>query len=1274
MSDKSSAYWYEIGGDVKGILGNVYGGDITFVIANNSEAEIHSQRVIKGSPYLGLNKFELEDKDKFFGREQLVDSLYKYLNKNNLLLLLGASGSGKSSLVRAGLIPKFLEKKFVNLTFVPDEDPFESLYGCLIPKYGIAKANIAREGKADTLVKVVKTLQQDSQWLIFIDQFEELFTRSHKEKGEKFIDSIAQLIATKNISVQTVLAMRSDFLDEFSPYPNLGNIHDHYSRMVSDMKESELRLAIAEPAARNGVTFEKGLVEQIISDFYQQAGSLPLLQYTLDLLWREDKPSENNRVLNVATYQAIGGVSGALQQQANYIYNQKLNKDEKKAAEKIFIELIDLKAKEPVIKRVEQSQFRNSPVRESALNKLIESRLLVSGRKESTTVEVAHEKLLRCWGFIKNLIQEHEEIIILRSRLIDDASEWNKVQKENKEKAKDELWSGSKLERVLELIDEQDFGSLDEKSEQFIQASVVLRDRQIKEKLAAAQKLAEESAARLKAEERSRIEAEKRAREQKEANKKLQEANKKLRVWSLVATFGLMTAIFGIAAGVFAVNSFVKSQEAQLKVRAAALKAKLLRSNEIGHLLESIKLVSDNQKFNQRWWWWKSSTQLVPDVQSILYQAVEESRERYVFRDHESEVNSVAFSLDGQYIVSGSRDKTVKLWDLKERVLLHTFNGHESEVNSVAFSPDGKYLVSGSNDKTLKLWDVKNRVLLHTFDGHQDWVNSVAFSPDGKYLVSGSSDNTVKLWDVKNQVLLHAFDGYQDWVNSVAFSPDGKYLVSGSDDKTVKLWDIENQALLHSFTSHEKAVNSVSFSPDGKYLVSGSDDKTVKLWDIENQALLHSFTGHEKAVNSVSFSPDGKYLVSSDNNKTVKLWEVEEQVLLHTFNGHKRVVNSVSFSPDGQYIVSGSDDKTVKLWDVQNQVLLHACKDHKGRVNSVAISPDGQYIVSGSRDKTVKLWQLENQVLRHTFNDHKSQVNSVAFSPDGQYIVSGSRDKTVKLWDVKNRVLFHTFDGHKSEVNSVAFSPDGQYIVSGSSDKTVKLWDVQNRVLLHTFNGHEEAIISVDFSSDGQYIVSGSYDKTVKLWDRLNKTLVYTFNGHESEVNSVAFSPDGQYIVSGSENNTVKLWDVEKQVLLYTLVSQSNANEEAINSVSFSPDGQYIVTGSRDKTVQLWNVEERVLLHTFEVHGSGVNSVAFSPDGQYIVSGSSDKTVQLWREIGWQDWMAVGCKRIVSHPTLVSGKTVSAQEAAITCNQLDLANGDLAELEAEANQLAAQKR
>lgn len=486
MSSQSPAYIYEIGGDVKGIVGDVIGGVVNqYIIAQKSETEIHSRTLIKGSPYMGLNKFEPRDKDKFFGREQWIVKLSNHLEANNLLFLLGASGSGKSSLFQAGLIPHLSDQwgaaRVVTLIFVPDKNPFESFYDSLPRKYKEEAAEIIEKKEPGTLVKLVKNLKEDShKWLVFIDQFEELFTITPKLERDKFIASLVQLIKQQNNSVKLLMAMRSDFLDNLRNYADLINeVVNSKIQLVGELTEIELRWAIAEPAARNGVTFERGLVEQIVGDFYQQAGSLPLLQYTLDLLWEKDNISAQNRVLNIKTYEDLGGVSGALQQQANKIY-EKLNDREKEAANKIFIELIDLSAREPVSRRAEISQFKNDPVIKSVLNRLIENRLLVSGRYKST-VEVAHEQLLLSWKALQDLILEQKDIIILRSRLINDAKQWHKLKKEDEEKAKDELWSGYKLERVLELIDKQTFSGLDKESEQFIQASVERRDCLFKE-------------------------------------------------------------------------------------------------------------------------------------------------------------------------------------------------------------------------------------------------------------------------------------------------------------------------------------------------------------------------------------------------------------------------------------------------------------------------------------------------------------------------------------------------------------------------------------------------------------------------------------------------------------------------------------------------------------------------------------------------------------------------------------------------------------------------
>ncbi len=1225
-------------------------------------------------PYRALYFFTEKPKDTlvFHGRTKLTEQLVKKVhNKERLIAVFGQSGSGKSSLLRAGLLYQLKLGQMISGSnnwnyfnpIIPSSNPLERL--------------------AEAIKNKVEEREDNCPLILIIDQFEECFTMCTEATRKAFIEQI-QTLLVKLPSLQIILGIRSDFRSRLREYPQFAAQMSKFN--VEHLSREEIREAIEKPAQRVGLLIQGELKQQLINDVEDYPGSLPLFQYTLTELWKKMR-AQQEIFLRLETYQELGGIEGTLEKRADEVYASLFNivtikfwiillkmnylagilflsefpKRKQQVAKRIFLELTQIGELPDRRRRVSLGRLVNSHHSYELLDEVAhilanpENRLITrtgdslvkdAAKNHPATVilDVVHDALIRHWGQLRKWQEQYRDGMIVERKIEDATEEWL-----SKEKNCDYLLQGDRLAVAeLYLKNYGNWGMLNGIGEEFITESQNLRTKQEQEQERRRQEELDNLEARRKAEELARIEAEKRAGEQKKANKKL-------RIRSTVAVSCAVAAgIFGVAAGIFGIRVTLMSNIDLLKERAENLEDKFSLSNKTEHLVETLKLVGDNQKFNQRWF--QTLNKLIPEVQSILYKAVEESRERYVFDAHKSEVNSVAFSPNdqyAQYIVSGSRDKTVKLWDSSNQTLVHvhTFDGHQDSVNSVAFSPDGQYIVSGSSDNTVKLWDIENQKLLYTFEGHEFFVNSVAFSPDSQYIVSGSSDNTVKLWDINNKKLVHTFEGHKDSVNSVVFDPDGQYIVSGSDDNTIKLWDVENQVLLQTINSHEAAVISVDFSPDGKYIVSGSYDKTVKLWDVDNKKLVYSFNEYKGAIKSVSFSPDGQYIISGSNDKKLKLWHVEDQVLLHTYDAHESEVNSVGFSPDSKYIVSGSDDKKMKLWDADNKVFLHTFKGHKSRVNSVAISPDGQYIVSGSRDKTVKLWDVEDRVLLHTFDGHGHtlSVNSVAISPDGQYIVSGSRDKTVKLWDVEDRVLLHTFDGHKSEVNSVAFSPDGQYIVSGSLDKTVKLWDVKNQVLLHTFNGHEEAIIfngheeaiiSVDFSPDGQYIVSGSLDKTVKLWDVKNKVILHTFNGHESGVNSVSFSPDSQYIVSGSLDKTVKLWDVKNKVILHTF----NGHKEKVNSVAFSPDGQYIVSGSYDKTVKLWDVKNKVILHTFDGHESGVNSVAFSPDGQYIVSGSSDQKMKLWLGTGWQDWMAVGCKRIRSHPALVS-----AQEAATTC-------------------------
>ncbi|MFN6571876.1 hypothetical protein [Dendronalium sp. ChiSLP03b] len=617
-------------------------------------------------------------------------------------------------------------------------------------------------------------------------------------------------------------------------------------------------------------------------------------------------------------------------------------------------------------------------------------------------------------------------------------------------------------------------------------------------------------------------------------------------------------------------------------------------------------------------------------VVTALQQAVYGVTELNRLEGHTDIVWSITFSPDGQLLASGSGDHTVKLWH-PDGALLQTLKGHTAAISSVSFSPDGQSLASASLDKTVKIWH-KNPITgefdsqpSKTLSGQEDWVYSVSFSPDGELLATGNKDKTIKLWR-RDGSLVKILKGHQGWVNWVSFSPDGQFIASASDDKTVKIWRRDG-TLVKTLYGHQQGVTVVIFSPDGKLLASAGRDKTIKLWQqqsINRDSLAFraykTLQQHTSIVWSLSFSSDGQKLASGSDDNTINLWSITG-TLLKTFKGHSDAVASVAFSPNNKLLASGSYDKTVKLWSLDAPT-LPILRGHQERVLSVAWSPDGYMLASSSRDRTVKLWRRDASSgeiqtrLYKTLVGHTERVPSVSFDPKGKILASGSYDKTVKLWR-RDGTLLKTLQGHSDSVMSVSFSPDGQLLASASKDKTVKLWNRQG-TLLKTLVGHQGWVNSVNFSPDGQVLASASDDQTVKLW-RHDGTLIKTFSPHESWVLGVSFSPTDQLLASASWDNTVRLWRRDGTLLKTLLKGYS----DSVNAVTFSPNGKLLAAASWDSTVKLWSREGK-LIKTLNGHHAPVLSVSFSPDGQTLASASDDKTIILWN-LHLDDLLVRGC-------------------------------------------------
>jgi WD40 repeat protein len=1164
------------------------------------------------NPYKGLRAFEEADAMHFFGRETLIRRLLAELAKpdGRFLAVIGPSGSGKSSVVKAGLIPalrrgtQFGSESWFVARMVPGAQPFQELETALL---GVAVGDFPalqaalRESVRGLLHAVPRILPDElAELVLVIDQFEEVFTLVEDETERKqFLNSLVTAVHDPSSRLRVIVTLRADFYDRPLLYPGFGELVQAHTEVVLPLSSTELQEVITGPAERAGLFLEPGLTAAIVADVAEQPGALPLLQYALTELFER----REGQTLTLDAYRTSGGVRGALARRAEELY-QSLEPDRQEAARQLFLRLVNLgEGAEDTRRRARWAELMSihqahKPAMQAGLDAYGKFRLITFDHDPQTrepTVEMAHEALIREWERLGGWLDENRADLRTQRRLAAETAEWVKSDRDASFLAR-----GTRLAQFETLVSSAQFGFTEDETA-YVSASVVLRKR---------------------------------------AARRVQLFIAALIVFSLVA----------LTLAVFAFDQQRRTQEAQATTVAerdrADEQAHISRSNELAVTalrsvdqldfslllsLEAIKAADTYAARNSLF----SALQSQPHLSAFL-------------TGHEAAVLSVAISPDGRLIASGSRDNTIRLWDVSTRRAVGSpLTGHTDRVYSVAFSPDGTLLASASKDGTVRLWDMSGAPVGQPLTGHEGAVWSVAFSPDGQTLASGSTDGTVIVWDVSSgEMVMPPLTGHTDEVYTVAFSPDGKLIASAGADMTIILWDAETGTPVHDpLGGHEDWIFSVAFSPDGQMLASGSADNTIRLWDVTSGLPVGSpLQGHTNWVRQVTFSPDGTRLISASVDRTVRVWDVASGASLLTLAGHDNELWSVAAAPDGVTVVSGGADSRVIVWNTQSQYpLLRRLTGHTNQVASVAYSPDGRLIASGGGasngagpDTTVRLWDAATGDLLKTLTGHEGTVFGVTFSPDGRLIASASADSTIRLWDAATGdPVGLPFEAHTGAVYAVTFSPDGKLIASASYDGTVILWDVATgRPVGEPLVGHEDSVFSVAFSPDGETLASGSRDNTIILWNvATRQPRGAPLTGHTDAVTTLAFSPDGKTLASGSRDNTVILWDVATgQPVRPPLAGHSNY----VTSVAFSPDGQTLASGSWDTTVIVWDVATgRALGQPLTGHQNEVSSVAFSPDGRVLASGSWDMTIGLW-DVSPASWQTRACS--------VANRNLSADE------------------------------
>jgi len=1148
-------------------------------------------------PFRGLEAFREQDRRFFFGRDDLARRLLDKLCESRFLAVIGPSGCGKSSVVQAGLIAS-LRERFVVSLFTPRERPIEELAFTLrkcYPEKNIPPVEqlIKRlEQGGETLHYIAREMVEfwdNKKLLVVIDQFEELFTQTGSDaERERFISLILDAVDVPDGPVTIILTMRSDFIGKCAFYKKLNKFVTEHLVQVEPMGMEGLRLAVEEPAAMVGIHFEDGLVNRVLADVKGAPGELPLLELALLELYERRREG----LLSLQAYENIGGIAGALVNRAETEFNR-LDDPGKEILRKMFLlRLIQPgEGTEDTCRRVSKNELlalgADIKLAEKVLNQWIDARLLTSTQDTSRgqdLVDVAHEALIRKWDRVQEWMAAGRESARLMGILRQAVLEWNRS-----DRGPDFLFQGTRLGQMEKLMDAYD-GDFTEEEIEFVIAGVKQREAKELEKVAQMQI-------------------------------QVLQQQKALRLTRLVAMVITIALIITSWLAYLAVKS---EKEAKRRTLESNYNLARLFDEKAMKAFESGQDNNDTDSYKKAWLYMTAALRqnihsrdlhMRPDSAGLLLtpRVVNGAfRERWVSPASNvpsGAITTVLFSPDGKTIISGSSDKTIRVWDRASKKVITTLIGHISYVTSVAISPDGKTIVSGSTDKTIRLWDRDTKKKIAKFIGHTSDVTSVAFSLDGRTIASSSNDNTIRLWDKDAIKSIAVLMGHTDAVTSVVFSPDSKTVASGSEDKTIRLWDRDSQKEIAALMGHTDTVTCVVFSPDGKIIVSGSDDHTIRLWDRNSQKEIAALIGYSWPVNSIAFSPDGKTIASGYYDNTIRLWDRESKKEIAALKGHLWPVNSVAFSPDGKTIVSGSDDQTIRLWDkwyIDTKKEIGILAGNTDKVTCVAFSPDGNTIASGSEDHTIRLLDGNSQKEIASLWGHSSPVTSVAFSPDGKIIASV--DKSIRLWDRDSQKEIAVLAGHTDKVTCVTFSPDGKTIVSGSEDHAIRLWDRNSQKEIAKLTGHSDMVACVTFSPDSKTIASGSKDRTIRLWDREAKKEIAALTGHSNEVISIAFSFDGRILASGSCDNTIRLWDMNVKKVISKLMGHSNW----VTAVAFSPDGKTIVSGSRDSTIRLWDRNSQKEIATFTGHYSVVSAVAFSADGMTITSGSLDKTIRSW--------------------------------------------------------------
>ena len=1126
------------------------------------------------NPYKGLRAFGESDTEDFYGRDPLVAELVNAVGEHRLVAVVGPSGIGKSSVVRAGLIPALRRgalpgsEGWVVSDMFPGSYPYEELAAALLRVAVERPDELVDELARDELglARVTKQiLPRESELLLVVDQFEELFTLTpDEETRRRFLAGLTQLVTDSRSRARVVVTMRADFLDHPLGYPEFGELLKAGMVAVTIPSQDELAEAVEGPAARVGVGFEPGLVSQIVGDVQDEPGALPLLQYALTELFA----ARASDVLTLEGYVATGGVVGALGRRAEELFLG-LDRPAQAAARQVFLRLVSVDPQgQDTRRRVRRRELRSLEFEPAAMDEILgrygEHRLLTFDREpltRSPTVEVAHEALLRQWQRLRGWVDERREDLLLHRRLAEAVDEWEETGRQP-----DYLPRESRLGQLEAWAGETDI-------------ALTAGERDF---------LAE---ARTAADAASR----RRARRRR----------------GLLAGF----AALAVATSVAAVFAFILRSQAEDEARlskarqlAASAQANLDVDPELSILL-GIEAVETTRR---------ADGTVLREAEEALHEALGRSR---TLATVPGAGGAVALAPDGHRIASADgKSDVVRLWDLRTRKNAFTLSGHTASARAVDYSPDGRRVATGSLDGTARIWDARTGSELLVLRGHRGPVLWVWFSPDGDRLATIGDDRTARVWDARTGAQVRSFRVSKGdrsiardfvWGNGLAFLPEGRLLVGlvlpeVQQDATIetvaRIVDVATSRVVSTIEHPTLKPHTVDASPDGSLVAAANTLGTLVIW--RNGEQLTEVAAHTNTVMDIEFTADGTRFATADSVGTTKVWEVTPGGVREAFvlAGHIDTAPRAAFSPDGNRLLTGSRDGTARLWDSSSigpGELLALPGPEADLLGEVDFRPDGRRLVASSGPEgTVRAWDVSTGREVFERRGHRGILFGVDVSADGRRVVTTSADGTARVWDAASGRATATFGGHcaKCWVVDAEFSPDGSRVASVDLEGTVRIWGSSSAEQLKVLRGETSGYCcTVDWNRDGTRVVAPSGDGVI-VWDVATgrKAIVRRHSGEP--LASAAFSPDGTRFATLGSSNDLRIWDAgDGRQLLRVTTGRGGGF-----GLRWRPDGTHVAVGLLDGTIKVFDAETGD--ETLVLRGSSFD-LAFSPDGT-LLAGS----------------------------------------------------------------------